>query len=115
MGHLRKLYPNESGSWDRFDFVRWYVDKDVSLESAEEVEYLVGWGYKVSMMDLQREIFLRIHSPNMKRDQKRIFLKEGSSLQPLRQVRSAKTQLQKTRDRLGSDRGAILGDTVASD
>ena len=52
-GHLRKVDPNESGSLDRFDFVRWYVDEEISLESAEEVERLVGWGCKVSLMDLQ--------------------------------------------------------------
>ena len=35
-GQLRKLDPNESGSLERFIFVRWYVDEEVSLESAEE-------------------------------------------------------------------------------
>ena len=52
-GHLRKVYPNESGSLDRFDFVRWYVVEEVSLDSAEEAELLVGWDCKVSMLDLQ--------------------------------------------------------------
>ena len=42
--HLLKIDPNESGSLDRFAFVRWYVDEEVSLESAEEAERLVGWG-----------------------------------------------------------------------
>ena len=42
-GHLRKLDPNESGSLDRFAFVRWYVDEEVSLDSAKEAELLVGW------------------------------------------------------------------------
>ena len=42
-GRLRKVDPNESGSLDHFAFVRWYVDKEVSLDSAEEVERLVGW------------------------------------------------------------------------
>ena len=35
-GHRRKVYPNESGSLDRFAFLRWYVGKEVSLDSAEE-------------------------------------------------------------------------------
>ena len=29
---LRKLYPNESASLKCFAFVRWYVDREVSLE-----------------------------------------------------------------------------------
>ena len=41
--HLQKVEPNESGSLDRFSFLRWYVDEEVSLESAEEAERLVGW------------------------------------------------------------------------
>ena len=35
-GNLQKLYPNKSGSLDRFAFVRWYVDEKISLDSAEE-------------------------------------------------------------------------------
>ena len=31
-GHLRKLDPNESGSLDRFPFVRWYVEDEVSMD-----------------------------------------------------------------------------------
>ena len=42
-GNLRKLDPNESGSLDSFAFVMWYVDKEVSLDSTEEAEHLVGW------------------------------------------------------------------------
>ena len=57
-GHLRKVDPNESCSLDRFTFVRWYVDEEVSLDSAEEAERLVGWACKVVLVDLQREIFL---------------------------------------------------------
>ena len=30
-GHLWKVDPKESGSLDRFAFLRWYVDKDVSI------------------------------------------------------------------------------------
>ena len=52
-GHQRKVEPNESGGLDSFAFVRWYVDKEVSLESAQEAENLVGWGCKASLMDLQ--------------------------------------------------------------
>ena len=51
--YLWKVHPNESGSLDIFAFVRWYVDKEVSLEYAEEVEHLLGWICKVSLMDLQ--------------------------------------------------------------
>ena len=51
--HLRKLDPNESGSFDCFAFVRWYVDKEVSLGSTEEAEHLVGGGCKVRLIDLQ--------------------------------------------------------------
>ena len=40
--NLRKVNPNRSGSLDRFDLVRWYVDKEVSLDSVEEAESLVG-------------------------------------------------------------------------
>ena len=29
------------------------MDEEISLESSEEVERLVGWGCKVSLMDLQ--------------------------------------------------------------
>ena len=54
MGHLKKVDPNESGILDRFAFVRWYVDKDISLDSTEEVESLVGWGYKISLMNLHK-------------------------------------------------------------
>ena len=31
--HLHKVDPNESGSLDYFAFVRWYVKKEVSLDS----------------------------------------------------------------------------------
>ena len=40
--HLRKLEPNGSVCLDRFSFVRWYVDKEISLDSADEAESLVG-------------------------------------------------------------------------
>ena len=31
---LQKVDPNEIGSLDRFDFLRWYLDEEVSLGSA---------------------------------------------------------------------------------
>ena len=52
MGHQRKVDSNESGSLERFSFVRWYVDEEISLESTEEAYCLVGWGCKVILMDL---------------------------------------------------------------
>ena len=36
------------------------MDKRVSLYSVEEVERLMGWDCKVSLVDLQGEIFLKI-------------------------------------------------------
>ena len=87
-GHLRKVYPNKSGSLDSFTFVMWYSDEEVSLYYVEESERLVGWGCKASLMDLQREIFLKIHSLNREQDQERLSLKEDSCLQPLRQEMS---------------------------
>ena len=62
MGHLRKVDSNESGSLDHFAFVRWYMDKEVSMDSAYEGGCFVGWACKASLMDLQREIFLMIHA-----------------------------------------------------
>ena len=37
------------------------MDKEVSMESAEDAERLVVWGYKVSLMDIQRAIFVKVH------------------------------------------------------
>ena len=51
-GNLWKVDPNESGSLDRFEFVRWYLDEEVYLDSVGEAKRLVGWGYKVSLMDI---------------------------------------------------------------
>ena len=45
------------------------MDKDVSMDSAEEVESFVGWSCKVSLMDIQREIFLKVHSLKREQDQ----------------------------------------------
>ena len=59
-GHLRKLDPNKSGSLDHFSFVRWYLDKEVSLDSADESERLVGWDCKSRLMYLQWEFFWRL-------------------------------------------------------
>ena len=53
MGHLQRVHPHESGSLDRCSFVGRYVDKEVSLDSTDEAERLVGWDYKVGLMYLQ--------------------------------------------------------------
>ena len=50
----------------------------------------------------------KVHSLKMEQDQESIYLKEGSSFQPLRQVRISTSQLQQTGERLGSNRGAIF-------
>ena len=47
----------------------WYVDENVSLDSAEEAEHLVGYACKVILVDLQGEIFLKIHALKKERDQ----------------------------------------------
>ena len=54
VGKLCKVDPNESDSLDRFAFVRWYVDREISLDSAEEAERFVGWGCKFILMDLHQ-------------------------------------------------------------
>ena len=41
------------GHLEFFAFVRWYVDEEVSLDSSQEAERLVGLGCKVRLMDLQ--------------------------------------------------------------
>ena len=53
VGNMGVLYPNEISSLDHFDFVRWYIDEEVSLDSTEEAENLVEWGCKVSPVELQ--------------------------------------------------------------
>ena len=98
MVHLQKVDPNESGRLDRFYFVRWYVDDEVSLESTEKVENLVGWVCKVSLMDLQREISLKIHALKREQEQERLSLKEGSNLQLLRQGISLTEKRQNSRE-----------------
>ena len=45
VGHMQKVDPKQISGLDRFDFVRWYVDK--------EVERLVSWGCKVNLIDVQ--------------------------------------------------------------
>ena len=57
-------------------------------------------------MDPQWEIFLKVHSMKREQYKERIYFKEGSSFQPLRQEISSTAQLQYTGERLGSDRGA---------
>ena len=49
-GNLRKVDPNEIGSLERFVFVRWYVENEVSMDSSEEAESLVGWACNVSLI-----------------------------------------------------------------
>ena len=39
--------------------MRWYLEKDLPLYTIEEEELLVGWGYKVILMDLQWAIFMK--------------------------------------------------------
>ena len=48
--HLWKVDPNKSVSLDLFYYVRWYVDKEVYIHSAEEAEFLEGWFCKVGLM-----------------------------------------------------------------
>ena len=43
VGNLWKVDSNESGSLKIFDFVRWYVNKEVSLYYIKEAERLVVW------------------------------------------------------------------------
>ena len=45
--------PKQKFQFGQFVFVRWYVEKEVSLDSTEEEDILVGWGCKGSIMDLQ--------------------------------------------------------------
>ena len=97
MGHLRKVYPNKIGSLDHFNFVVWYVDKEFSLDSAEEAELLVGWGCKVGLMDIKLAIFFKFHSLKREREQESLSLKEGSILNPTIQGRSSTVQLQQSR------------------
>ena len=75
------------------------MEEEVSLDSIEETERLVGWACKVSMMGLQREIFLRTHALKKEWEQKILSFEEGSSLKPLRQGSSSTAQLQKSRER----------------
>ena len=65
------------------------MDEEVFLDSAEEEERFVGWYCKFILMGLQREIFLKIHALKREREQERLSLGEGSSLQPMRQGRSS--------------------------
>ena len=39
-----------------------YMEKEVSLDSVEEAECLVGWGCKFRLIYLQLEIFMKVHS-----------------------------------------------------
>ena len=46
------------------------------------------------MIDIQREIFLKVQSLKREQDRERLSLKEGSSLLPLRQGRSLIAHIQ---------------------
>ena len=74
------------------------MDEEVSTDSTEEAERLVCWACKVSLVDLQREIFLKVHALKKEREQERISLKEVSSLKPLRQGISLTAQIQQSID-----------------
>ena len=50
---MQREDPNESVSLDRFAFVRWYMDEEVSVDSAEEAELFLGWYCKFIMLGLQ--------------------------------------------------------------
>ena len=51
--NMRKVEQNESVSLDYLTYVGWYVEYEVSMGYSEEAASLVGWGYKVILMDLQ--------------------------------------------------------------
>ena len=68
------------------------------MDSVEKAERLVGWACKFSLMDLQREIVLMIHALKREQEQERLFLKEFSSFQPLRQVIILIAQIQQSRE-----------------
>ena len=93
-GNLQKVYPNESGSLDPFDFLRLYADIEVSLDSVEEAEIFVSWVCKITLLNLQQEIFLKVNSLKRERDQERISLKECSYFQTLRKGRISTVKLQ---------------------
>ena len=48
-----------------------------------------------------------VYSLKKKLEQERLYLNEGSGLKPLRRKRSSTAQLQKNREKLGSDGGVI--------
>ena len=77
--------------------MRW--EKEVYLDSVKESKCFLVWGCKVSMMDLQWEIFLKVHALKREWDKKRISFKERSSLQLLRQGRILTAKIKKKRER----------------
>ena len=78
--------------------MRWYADKEVSMDSIDEVEHLVGRGCKAILMDIVLAISLKVHSLKKAREQESVSLKEGSSLHPMKQGRSLTSQLHHTRE-----------------
>ena len=75
------------------------MDEEFSLDSTDTTERLVGWDCKISLIYIQREIFLMIHAMKREQEQERLYLKDGSSLQPLRQGISSIAQLYHSRER----------------
>ena len=45
---------------------------------------MVGWYCKVSLVDIQREAFLKVHALKREQYQERVYFNEDSSLKPLR-------------------------------
>ena len=101
--HLWKVDPNTSVSLDLFYYVRWYVDKEVYIHSAEEAEFLEGWFCKVGLMRFKWAIILKVHSLKRGCEQERLYSKECPSLQSLRQIRCSIEKLQKSRYMIEED------------
>ena len=57
MFYLQKVDPNESGSLDRFSIARWYVDREVYVDSSEESGRLVGWSARSSLLMFSEQYF----------------------------------------------------------
>ena len=37
------------------------MEEEISLDSTEEAEHLVGWGCKANLLDIHLELFLEVH------------------------------------------------------
>ena len=73
------------------------MDEEVSMDSTEEAERFLGWAYNVSLVYLQREVFLMIHALKREQDQEMLSLREVSSFHPLRKGSSSVAQVQNPR------------------